>query len=191
MTLLALLLSLGTLSGLATAHPQTVLDPDDSDGVLDIVGARLGHETYTITETHGTTPDRHPTKVRLKLITYETWPDSVISSDSGSYVRFDINMDRDADVERCVIITYEPEEGEFTALAAKFCRDDGVVMHVRTFDGRPKRPDEHSIKVSLAKRFVAPGPDSVSWRAVTVQADCMNGPAPACYDETQWKRHRF
>jgi hypothetical protein len=202
--------SLLLLAPTAFGHTKTALDPDDTSGPLDIVAARHGHETYTISETHTTAPDRHQTKVRLKLITYETWEHTAIAG-GKNFAGFEFNLDGDAGIERCAIVdSQDAQEGggegktEYEVRIYEGCNyfDDKLIRSYES--GHAGRPDAHSLRVTVPRRvLLGRGVKSYRWRAVTsFQEQDQSSPCPApdphgdggygtCADFTKWTRHSF
>ncbi len=197
--LLALSLATAMLALLATsafAHTQTVLDSDDSEGPLDIVAARHSHKVR----------DGGRPQAIFRVVTYESWTYESIN-DTKQFVSFEINLDKDDAIERCVVVrAHTPNDGGalgYSANVYKNCIyfDDELVRSFGT--EHVSVPDAHSIRVVVPQKVPLGGKaHGYRWRAVTSfeeqqqNSDC---PAPephgdggygACADFTKWQRHR-
>lgn len=172
------------------AHERVTLDGDDSAGPLDIVAARWRHG---------------PTHFKLRVVTYEQWPDSLLSSELN-YVRFDIDRPHRAGLERCIVIHLYPaaDEGP-TAVDGSVYKNCDAPLPYRNKIGTVDlvtRPDSHSVRVSVKKRILwRTNPEHVRFRALTSYEDESHpecrppDPRPpehflgTCSDETRWRKH--
>lgn len=188
----------------AMAHERTLLDPDDSPGPMDLVATRHRHRAIDF---YGPGVGGQRTSLIFKLVTYETWSYENISG-GKQFVTFEIDVDRDDQIDRCVVVTSQtPTDGAAVGFQANVyagCNyfDDRLV---RSFGSENvRRNDEHSIRVSLPKRAVlGRGVKSYAWRAASSfeeqnQNSACPAPEPhgdggygACVDFTRWKRHSF
>jgi hypothetical protein len=207
---LAVVLVVFLLPGLALAHEQSDLDANDSEGPLDTVAARLWDRGFcTVTMPHGDEAQRERcyTEIQLKLVTYEPWSSEVLAEPNG-FISFEFNLDADDAIERCVVILTpaqpddpaDPMPARPQGTIYRNCdySDDVFVRDV----GRVRRPDNHSIRILLRKdRLLPRGTGSFRWRSVTSyerqgdQACGSQGPPTdggygACADLTAWRRHR-
>lgn len=183
----------------AFGHVQTSLDEDDSPGGLDLVAGRQRDRVYFITSLHPRKTSRH-TEVVLKLVTYESW-EELGGSLGMTFASFEFDTDGDGELDRCIKI------GADGTLKAHMYRDvRGCALgfeESKIGSRRTRRPDDHSIKVIIPKRWLGRGLESYRWRAVTSfeeegHPDCPPpDPLPperhygACLDVTRWAKHRF
>lgn len=169
----------------ALAHPQTVLDGDDSPGGLDLVAARQRDRA------------RH---VVLKLVTYETWTE-LGGSLGMTYVGFEFDLDGDRRLERCLEIG---TDGTMTAYMYRDFRGCALGFEESKIGSREaQRPDTHSVKITIPKRWLGRGVKTFRWRAVTSfeeegHEECPPpDPRPpermygTCRDVTRWAKHSF
>ncbi len=181
----------------ALAGTQTVLDPDDSESVLDTVAVR--HRPYELDVTTSEGGFIVPV-IRLRLITYETWSPSVVSG-PRSFISFEFNRDRDRDIERCLVI--RESDSRLMAQLFKNCRYDNDTAVTKPYEAF-RGGDEHAVEVSIGRRQVAgKGRHRYSWRSVTsyetpTQSSLCPAPTPpeeagygSCVDVTRWKSYRF
>lgn len=180
----------------ATAHEQTVLDQDDSDGPLDIVAARQRHARVTEVQTHPEKEIRY-IELRYRIVTYEKWERSIVSG-GHNFISFEFNLDRDRTIERCLVITNS--EHEMLGRIYKNCTyfDDELVAMASV-----GRRDKHSLDVAFPRRMLGKSIKKWRWRAVTSfeeqdQSSACPAPEPhgdggygACTDFTKWARHSF
>jgi len=184
------------MMGAAGAHPQTVLDADDTSGPLDIVAARAKHRVLEQTVTHGGGA-RTTTTLYFRLVTYETWSNDAISG-AKRFISFEFDRDGDDDAERCVVIT-DDDEPELIGRVYRGCdyEQDELIGAVSA-----SRRDAHSVRFSIEKRDLGRRLTSVRWRALTSfeepgNEDCPHQGPPgdggygSCVDRTSWKRHRL
>lgn len=182
---LAPLVVLMVLSAPAYAHTQTRLDRDDTASPLDLVAARQKHRGS-------------PKKLILKLVTYEKWQ----QLEGMRFVSFEFDTNNDGEPERCLDI------GRDGTLQATMYRGTFFGC-VQRFEDRKVgsrlavRPDDHSIKVTIPKRWLGRNSKVYKWRAVTSfeedgHAECPppeNVPPErrygTCVDFTRWKKHSF
>lgn len=173
------------LTGPAFAHTQTTLDGADSAGALDLVAARNKHQDSS-------------KALILKLVTYESWQ----QLGGMTFVSFEFDKNNDGEPERCLDIGVD---GTLQATMYKGTFS-GCVLRAdeqRIGSRLATRPDEHSIKVAIPKRWLGRNSKSFRWRAATSfeeegHADC---PPPedlpperrygTCVDFTRWTRHSF
>lgn len=203
--LAALLTLLCSIATPAVAHQKTLLDPDDSPGPLDLVAARHGHQTLDF---YGPGGGGLRTSLIFRIVTYETWSYEAIGGWGKNFVAFEIDRDRDGRIDRCVVVTSQvPTDGAalgYQANVYKGCNyfDDRLIHSFGTENVR--RPDEHSLRVTLPKRaVVGRRVKSYAWRAVTsFEEQNQNSPCPApedhadggygtCADLTRWNKHSF
>ncbi len=191
-----------TLAATAAAfgHVQTSLDEDDSPGGLDLVAGRQRDRVYYIVSLHPKKTSRH-TEIVLKLVTYEEWH-SLGGSLGMTFVGFEFDTDGDEEFDRCIKIG---ADGTMKAHMYKSVFSGCVLGSddARIGSRRTRRPDDHSIKVIIPKRWLGRGLDSYRWRAVTSfeeegHPDCPPpDPRPperqygACLDVTRWAKHNF
>lgn len=183
----------------ASGHVQTSLDEDDSPGGLDLVAGRQRDRVYFIATSHPATTSRH-TEIVLKLVTYESWQ-TLGGSLGMTFVAFEFDMDRDGELDRCIKIG-----ADGTMKAHMYRNLRGCALNVeesRIGSRRTRRPDDHSIKVIIPKRWLGRGLKSYTWRAVTSfeeegHPDCPPpDPRPperqygTCLDVTRWAKHNF
>ena len=173
------------LASPAGAHTQTRLDPDDTPGELDIVVARHSHGA---TETG--------VKLGFRLVTYERWED--FGGDHKS-ISVEFNLDSDAAIERCAVAGWRNVDGVLRQRADvyKNCTEDDLGERVGgTWD--VKRPDEHSLRLSFAKRLLGKNVHAYRWRIVTGYGDpgseeCrLRAPVSrysTCTDFSAWAGH--
>ena len=121
--LLAFLL-VGLIVTTASANPQTTLDRDDTAGPLDLVAAKQS-ESFTA-QTH---PNRSWMVLDMKLVTFEAWTDADLD-DPFNFLGFELNLDDDDNIERCVLIKQSESESGLPRSrrpptgAARTCRAD-------------------------------------------------------------------
>lgn len=180
----------------ATAHEQTVLDKDDSDGPLDIVAARQRHARVTELQTHPEKEIRY-VELRYRIVTYEKWERSIVSG-GHNFISFEFNLDGDQVIERCLVITNS--EHEMLGHIYKNCTyfDDKLVGMASV-----GRRDKHSLDVAFPRRLLGKSINKWRWRAVTSseeqnQSSACPAPEPhgdggcgVCTDFTKWDRHSF
>lgn len=182
--------------GSAGAHSQTVLDPDDASGPLDVVAARAKHRVLEETVTHPGA-GRTTTTLTFRLVTYESWSNEAISGHKR-FVAFEFDRDRDGDADRCVVVT---EEGQ-PELSGKIYKGCEYVTDQLTGAVSPSRPDDHSVRFSVEKRDLARRVKVLRWRVMTSyeqpgSKECApehpqsEGGLGSCVDTTQWKLHRL
>jgi hypothetical protein len=180
--LAGVLLIVVALAAPASAHPQTTLDPDDSPGPLDLVAQRFRHTK---------------SGVILRAVTYETWDDSVIHADPQNAIWFHLNLDDDAEMERC--IRYPGEAGAVSV----YRRCSVFPISKLGEGGSATRPDSHSVVIRVPKELLWKRmPRTVEWQALTSyeaegDEDC---PPPeslppehfygTCTDHSDWATHR-
>lgn len=195
---IALVTALALPGGYAFAHSQTVLDPDDSDGPVDIVATRHAHKPG----------DRTRSKASFRLVAYESWNYESID-DTYQYVSFEINLDEDQEVDRCLVVRAHTEPSQpgadpalgYSATVYRDCMywQDELVKSYGT--DHVSVPDAHSIRAVVPKRvLLGSGVDEYEWRAVTSFEEGQEGACPirgphdggygTCSDFTRWKRHR-
>lgn len=185
----------------ASAHPQTTLDRDDTTGPLDLVAAKQS-ESFVL-QSH---PHRSWMLLDMKLVTFEAWNDDVLA-DPYNYLGFELNLDGDDNIERCVLIQQRESESGSPQVQATAYR--GCSNMPREQMGEPfrvRRPDEHTVLLSIRKRRLIGRERSYEWRAVSSYQDPEQGPgsgcerrdyAPpgplyaSCADFTRWKTHRL
>lgn len=185
----------------ASANPQTTLDRDDTAGPLDLVAGKQS-ESFVL-QTH---PQRSWMVLDMKLVTFESWSDSDLA-DAYNFLGFELNLDGDDNIERCVLIQQrETESGSpaVQATAYRGCSDMPRVQIGEPF--RVRRPDDHTVLLSLRKRFLIGRERSYQWRAVSSYQDPEQGPGSgcehrdymppgplyaSCVDFTRWKTHRL
>ena len=186
----------------ASARPQTTLDRDDTAGPLDVVAGK---------QNEGFVLQSHPTRswmvLDMKLVTFEAWNDDDLA-DPLNFLGFELDLDGDDNIERCVLIQQrETETGppEVQATAYRGCSDMPREQLGEPF--RVGRPDDHTVLLSVRKRFlIGRRQRSYEWRAVSSYQDPEQGPgtgcerreyAPpgplyaSCADFTRWKTHRL
>lgn len=185
------------LAGHAFAHVQTSLDEDDSPGGLDLVAGRQRDRVYYIAGTHPETTSRR-TELVLKLVTYESWEEV---GSVGTFVGFEFDLDGDGRFDRCLKVRADGN------LKAEMYKDSfGCAIEVeesKIGTRTARRPDQHSIKVIIPKRWLGRGVESYRWRAVTSfeedgHREC-SPPDPltperqygTCVDFTRWAKHTF
>ena len=197
LALASALVLLALLAGAALAHTQTVLDGDDSEGPLDIVAARHGHKA-----------GNGKPSANFKLVTYETWTYQSIDDGRREFISFEINLDDDESIERCLVVrAHTPPEGTAALGYSATVHQDCVYFNdpvVKSYGvDHISFPDAHSVRVRVPKRvLLGAGVDNYRWRGVTSfeqyehQNDpCYTPPAPSdglygiCADFTSWKRH--
>jgi hypothetical protein len=206
--LLAVILLVFLLPGLALAHEQTDLDANDSEGPLDTVAARLWDRGFCTITTHVPRSERCHTEIQLKLVTYEPWTSDILS-EPNSFISFEFDLDPDDAADRCVVIRTPaqpddpsdpmPPRPEATVYrGCSYSADDVFVRNIK----RVRRPDDHSVRVLLRKdRLLPKGTGSFRWRSVTSyesQGDQACGPQGpptdggygVCSDFTAWRRHQ-
>ena len=177
----AILLTL-LLFGSAAAHPRTVLDADDSPGPLDLVAARFRHSDG---------------EIRLHARTYEAWSDSTLEGEK-SFIAFHFNLDRDKNIERCVVVKLDPPEEEGPTVVTGGIYKDDCTKQVSDHPGNVFRNQPNGITLSLARGRIGRG--DLRWRALSSFEEeghehCSPptmGPEPvygACTDTTRWNRH--
>ena len=185
----------------ASAHPQTTLDRDDTAGPLDLVAGKQNESG--VLQTH---PTRSWMVLDMKLVTFESWDDNDLV-DPYNFLGFELNLDGDDNIERCVLIQQrEAESGppEVQATAYRGCSEVPRQQLGEPF--RVRRPDAHTVLLSVRKRFLIGRERSYEWRAVSSYQDPEQGPgsgcerreyAPpgplyaSCADFTRWKTHRL
>ena len=192
-----IVLSLGT--SLAYANPQTTLDRADADGPLDLVAAKQV-EAF-VAQSH---PERSWMILDMKLVTFEPWGKSDVA-DPHNFLGFELNLDDDNNIERCVLIQERDTETgspEVQATAYRACSKMPREQIGEPF--RVRRPDDHTALLSIRKRFLIGRDRSYEWRGVSSYQDPEQGPGSgcerreymppgplyaSCADFTRWKRH--
>ena len=179
----------------AFGHVQTSLDEDDSPGALDLVAGRMRDRVYYIASTHPETRERR-TELVLKLVTYESWEEL----GGMTYVGFEFDVNGDVDPEFCLDIGRDGTwKAHMFSLGFSGCvlRDEEYKIGTRT----TRRPDDHSIKVIIPKRWLGRDPEAIKWRAFTSfeqedHPECAPpDPFPperrygTCVDFTRWTKH--
>lgn len=86
---LAAVAAISLLMAPAFAHPQALLDLDDSASPIDLAAVELRHEGRDVT---------------LTMTTYEAWDESLLADDGKNYLSFEFQTDRDDTIDRCVVI---------------------------------------------------------------------------------------
>jgi hypothetical protein len=171
------------LSSSAFAHPQTLLDPDDVSGSLDIVAARQAHDAESDT-------------FNYRIVTYEPWDDL----GGMTYLSIEFASRKGMGPDRCLDVGRDGSlEGVFykSSFAGCVLRDDE--HRIGSVDAT--RSDDHSLELSIPASWVARKGDTFKWRAVTsyekADGDCAPpDPVPperrygACMDISRWKVHR-
>ena len=167
----------------AGADDETITDPDDSSGALDIASASHGHGNS----------ERF---VRHTLTTYEAWDSSLLaaSEDPGSTwggIFFTLNSRAFCCGSGSIIVKANPDG----SLYAIFRREG-----IRAY-GRAWRPDDRSVTVEFAKGDFARKLTAYKWQGISVYAspdnpECLGwmeatGPRwlEACRDYTDETRH--
>lgn len=192
-------LATSSLASGAFAHVQTSLDEDDSPGGLDLVAGRQRDRVYYIASTHPDTRSRR-TEIVLKLVTYEEWQD-LGGSAGQTFVAFEFDTDSDGRLDRCIKIG---ADGTLKAWMYKDSFGCAIGVEESKIGSRTaRRPDDHSIKVIIPKRWLGRGLESYRWRAVTSfeeegHPECAPpDPRPperryaTCLDVTRWAKHSF
>jgi hypothetical protein len=181
----------------ASAHVQTVLDGDDSDGPVDVVAARLSHERRQVT---------------LRVVTYETWQNATLSSQGGPagryrFAAFELDLDGDDRPDRCIAASWtndvmsDPNTGFYRPTVYESCT---YAPEDETGTGTWARPDDHTLVLHVARSLFAPKAEGAfRWRAVTSYAEEGDGNGPCradgetephpygpCTDFTRWTTHR-
>lgn len=185
----------------ASANPQTTLDRDDTAGPLDLVAAKQA-EAF-IAQTH---PRKSWMILDMKLVTFEPWSDADVA-DPYNFLGFELNLDDDDNIERCVLIQQRETASESSEVQAAAYR--GCSKTPRRQMGEPfrvRRPDDHTVLLTVRKRFLIGRNRSYEWRAVSSYQDPQQGPGAgcerreymppgplyaSCADFTRWKRHRL
>jgi len=191
--------SLFLLAPTAFGHTKTALDPDDTSGPLDIAAVRTTHRVVGEQSTGDPEHFRRRTILFFRLLTYETWNDEALSGEKN-FVSFEFDRDDNGAANRCVVIR-DDAQPDLTGRLFKDCTytsDDRLVAEFVV-----TRPDEHSVRFSIAKRQLGRRLWGYRWRAVTsYEEQNPNSPCPApnphgdggygtCADFTKWTRHSF
>lgn len=185
----------------ASAHPQTTLDRDDTPGRLDLVAGKQA-ESFVL-QSH---PQRSWMVLDMKLVTFQAWNDGHLA-DPYNFLGFELNLDSDDNMERCVLIQ-QRETGsgppEVQATAYRRCSEMPREQMGEPF--RVRRPDDHTVLLSIRKRFLIGKNGSYEWRGVSSYQDPQQGPPSdcehrvymppgplyaSCVDFTRWKTHRL
>ncbi len=178
------------------AHDQTLLDDDDSPGPLDIVAARQRHRVFTEAQSHPRN-EYQVVELRYKVITYEKWEREIVSG-NHNFISIEFNLDDDAVIERCLVITNSEHE-----MLGRMYRNCIYFNDELVGSASVSRRDKHSLNTSFARRLLRKGITKWKWRAVTsFEEQSENSPCPApephgdggygsCVDFTAWQRHRL
>ena len=169
-------------------HTQTRLDPDDSPSPLDIVAARHSHRT---TDSGGII-------LTFRVVTYETWEDSLLEGPGVIAVEF--NLPGGNPVDRCLLVRKREVRPGFFRLQGRMYARCIFFEDLVGVTNKVTRSDEHSLRVSLPIRLLGKTVDAYRWRMVTAYEDenseeCQppdphgDGGYGACTDVSAWTRH--
>lgn len=148
---IAFLLLAGTI-GSAGAHSPAVVDPDDSEGPLDIVYAVHSHK-----------PGK-PSALRLRIGTYESWQPDQLSGEGRQFFSFEFHTDRDGMPDRRIMAW----ERDGVVAAEMYGQGFGEPVGEEQLGAvRVWRPDDHSLKVVFHQRLLGRGIDRLRWRGVS------------------------
>jgi len=133
------------------AHAASVDDPDNARGPLDL-------KRLVATKHDATAP------LRVRLVTYGTWPASLLDEDGLSRLNFLFNSDH---------------AGRVDFIGEVFFRDGRLVMRIETRAGRSVRrvrvqhPTGRSITARIPRGL--PNPDGNAWIAATERYQSETG----------------
>jgi hypothetical protein len=139
--------------GPARADRTVERDRNDTPGLLDIRLASAGHVKMG--------PGRFHLAHRITM--YEAWPNEAlaIGGESWGSITIYLNTDEDSSSERVIWIRAEPDGTLVTQMSA----EQGRRGHAKV-----RRPDEKSVTVIFAKRFLGRGLTGYGFRVWTEYA---------------------
>jgi hypothetical protein len=186
-TLLSLTAALLALSSMASAHQQVKLDPDDSDGPLDIVVAEVRHSAG---------------EYKFRVVTYEKWRTKKLVG-PRSFITFEVRRDSQAEGEICIVIDavvvhgkYRPTGRVYRNAAGCNYFDDQFVAEVEA----RRMNNRHDAAVTVPTVALPWAASGFKWRAVSAfeRDDHPVCPTPephgdggygTCTDKTKRRTH--
>jgi hypothetical protein len=149
---------------LASAHPQSKTDANDSPGTLDISKLRFGHGQK---------------RIQVRVSMFDRWPSSVLRGGSSRYVRVDLDPSGGSDdYGYYVFIKYR--RGRLVASVRRVNTD---FSYTRVGKTRVSRPSRKSVLTSVRRRLIHADSGRLRW-----SAQANDGRA---YDRTRGFQHRL